>query len=63
MAHAVCRRPLDGLTDHDRPGRQVAALVLTDAERDQLVRWARRASSALALRAKIVLACAEGVPK
>jgi hypothetical protein len=55
----------DGLTDHDRPGRQVTALVLTGAERDQLVRWARRASSAqaLALRAKIVLACAEGVPK
>ena len=35
-------------------------LVLTDAERDQLGRWARRAktSQALALRAKIVLACA-----
>ena len=33
-------------------------------ERDQLTRWARRASSAqaLALRAKIVLACAEGLP-
>jgi len=38
--------------------------VLTDAERDQLTRWARRAKSsqALALRSKIVLACAEGVP-
>jgi transposase len=36
--------------------------VLTDAERDQLTRWARRAKSsqALALRSKIVLACAEG---
>jgi transposase len=36
--------------------------VLTDAERDQLTRWARRAKSSqvLALRSKIVLACAEG---
>ena len=55
---------LAGLADHDRPGRPVAGLVLTGAERDQLVRWARRASSAqaLALRAKIVLACGEGMP-
>jgi transposase-like protein/transposase len=55
---------LPGLADHDRPGRPVAGLVLTGAERDQLTRWARRASSAqaLALRAKIVLACAEGAP-
>jgi transposase len=54
---------LGGLADHDRPGRPVAGLVLTSAERDQLARWARRASSAqaLALRAKIVLACAEGI--
>ena len=53
---------LAGLADHDRPGRPVADLVLTGAERDQLTRWARRASSAqaLALRAKIVLACADG---
>jgi transposase len=38
--------------------------MLTDAERDQLTRWARRAKSsqALALRSKIVLACAEGLP-
>ena len=38
--------------------------MLTDAERDQLTRWARRAKSsqALALRSKIVLACAGGVP-
>jgi transposase len=36
--------------------------VLTDEERAQLTRWARRAKSsqALALRSKIVLACAEG---
>jgi transposase len=53
---------LAGLADHDRPGRPVADLVLTGAERDQLVRWARRAKTAqaLALRAKIVLACAGG---
>jgi transposase-like protein/transposase len=53
---------LGGLAGHDRPGRPVAALALTSAERDQLVRWARRAKSAqaLALRAKIVLACADG---
>jgi transposase len=55
---------LAGLADHDRPGRPVAELVLTGAERDQLARWARRATSAqaLALRARIVLACAEGMP-
>jgi transposase len=53
---------LAGLADHDRPGRPVAQLVLTGEERDQLARWARRArtSQALALRAKIVLACADG---
>ena len=55
---------LSGLTDHDRPGRPVAAVVLDGAEHAELVRWARRAKSAqaLALRAKIVLACAEGLP-
>ena len=53
---------LAGLADHDRPGRPVAELALTGEERDQLTRWARRAktSQALALRAKIVLACADG---
>ena len=51
-----------GLADNARPGRPKAGLVLSDAERDQLNRWARRAktSQALALRAKIVLACAGG---
>src|SRR5205814_8331820 len=39
---------LGGLADHDRPGRPVAGLVLTGAEQDQLVRWARRAKSAQA---------------
>ena len=54
---------LAGLADHDRPGRPVAELALTGPERDQLTRWARRAktSQALALRARIVLACAEGL--
>jgi len=37
--------------------------MLTDEEREQLVRWSRRAKSsqALALRSRIVLACAEGL--
>lgn len=38
------------------------ALDLTEEEREQLVRWSRRAKSAqsLALRSRIVLACADG---
>lgn len=38
-------------------------MELTDEERDQLHRWARRRSSAqaLALRSRIVLDCAEGL--
>ena len=37
--------------------------MLTDEERDQLVRWSRRATSsqALALRSRIILACGEGL--
>src|SRR5215216_5700315 len=43
-------------------GRPKAPLVLTDEERQTLERWARRRTSAqaLALRARIVLACAQG---
>lgn len=43
-------------------GRPKAELVLSDDEREQLLRWARRrkSSQALALRCRIVLACAEG---
>lgn len=43
-----------------RTGRPKAPLVLTSAERDQLLRWSRRRKSAagLALRSRIVLACA-----
>ncbi|WP_345339799.1 IS630 family transposase, partial [Planotetraspora kaengkrachanensis] len=53
---------LAGLADVGRIGRPKADLVLEEAERVQLSRWARRAKSAqyLALRAKIILRCAEG---
>jgi len=45
-----------------RTGRPKTELTLAEDERDQLVRWSRRAKSsqALALRSKIVLACAKG---
>ena len=45
-----------------RPGRPKRELVLTDEERETLERWARRRTTAqaLALRCRIVLACAEG---
>jgi transposase len=51
-----------GLADAGRIGRPKADLVLDEGERAQLARWARRGKTAqyLALRAKIVLACAEG---
>ncbi|WP_307188617.1 helix-turn-helix domain-containing protein [Nocardia amamiensis] len=54
---------LDGLTDSPRPGRSKAGLVLTEEERATLQRWVRRPKTvqALAFRARIVLACAEGV--
>ncbi len=53
---------LAGLEDAAPVGRRKAELVLEEAERAQLIRWARRAKTAqyLALRAKIVLRCAEG---
>jgi transposase len=53
---------LAGLEDAAPVGRRKAQLVLDEAERAQLNRWARRAKTAqyLALRAKIVLRCAEG---
>ena len=43
-----------------RTGRPKAPLVLSEAEREQLLRWSRRRKSAagLALRSRIVLACA-----
>jgi transposase len=64
--HNVRRRfaesRLAGLTDRSRSGRPKPGLSLTEDERDQLQRWARRSSStqALALRSKIILACADG---
>jgi len=53
---------LDGLADAGRSGRPKAELVLSEDERVQLTSWARRAKTAqyLAMRAKIVLRCAEG---
>jgi transposase len=46
-----------------RTGRPKTALVLSDEERATLLRWSRRAKSAqaLALRCRIVLACAQGL--
>lgn len=51
---------VEGLIDVERAGRPKADLVVSAAERDQLQRWSRRAKSAqaLALRARIILACA-----
>ncbi|MFU8855322.1 helix-turn-helix domain-containing protein, partial [Micromonospora sp. SL1-18] len=45
-----------------RTGRPKPELVLSDVERDSLIRWSRRSKSsqALALRCRIVLACADG---
>jgi transposase len=60
FAEARC----EGLLDGPRSGRPKAELVVTADEREQLIRWSRRAktSQALATRAKIVLACAGGLP-
>jgi len=46
-----------------RTGRPKTLLELTSKEREQLVRWSRRAKSAqsLALRSRIVLGCADGL--
>jgi transposase len=43
-------------------GRRLADLVLSEGERESLERWARRpkTAQALALRARIILGCAEG---
>ena len=53
---------LAGLEDAARAGRPKADLMLTEVERAELRRWARRAKTAqfLAMRARIVLACADG---
>jgi len=54
---------LDALLDAPRDGRPKAELTVTQQERVTLERWARRAKSAqvLAMRSKIVLACADGM--
>ncbi len=46
-----------------RTGRPKTPLTLSDDEREQLTKWSRRAKSAqsLALRSRIVLACADGL--
>src|SRR3989337_3275588 len=46
-----------------RKGAQLRELKLTVQENNQLVEWTRRhkTSQALALRARIILACAQGV--
>ncbi|MFC7388474.1 IS630 family transposase, partial [Sphaerisporangium rhizosphaerae] len=50
------------LVEEALPGRPKAGLTLSEAERVTLQRWARRAKSSqiLAMRSKIVLACAQG---
>ncbi|WP_246646596.1 helix-turn-helix domain-containing protein [Nonomuraea ceibae] len=60
---AFARGGLQALVDDVRPGRPKAELTGSDAERAVLQRWARRARSAqvLAMRAKIVLGCADGM--
>lgn len=57
------RDGLDALLDAPRDGRPKAELTVTEIERATLERWARRAKSAqvLAMRARIVLACATGM--
>jgi transposase len=47
-----------------RTGRPTPPLVLTDDERATLTRWSRRAKSSqvLAMRSRIILACADGAP-
>jgi hypothetical protein len=46
-----------------RRGRPTVTITLTDEERDTLMRWTRRHSSAqaLAARCRLVLGCADGL--
>ncbi len=59
---AFARGGLDVLLDAPREGRPKAELTVSGEERAALQRWARRAKSSqvLAMRSKIVLACADG---
>jgi transposase len=58
---AFARGRLEALADDARTGRPKAELTVSESERAVLQRWARRAKSAqvLAMRAKIVLGCAD----
>ncbi|WP_155338322.1 helix-turn-helix domain-containing protein [Acrocarpospora corrugata] len=53
---------LTGLIDTGRPGRPKVHIGLTDQERAQLAEWSRADGTAagIGLRARILLACAEG---
>ncbi|GAA1452139.1 hypothetical protein GCM10009602_53100 [Nocardiopsis tropica] len=46
-----------------RPGPKLAAVELSEDERAELQRWVRRRKTAqdMAMRARIVLACAQGM--
>ncbi|MFF0579303.1 IS630 family transposase [Streptosporangium saharense] len=59
---AFARGRLEALADETRTGRPKPKLTLTDTERATLQRWAQRSTSSqvLAMRSKIVLACADG---
>ncbi|MFI7230988.1 helix-turn-helix domain-containing protein [Nonomuraea angiospora] len=61
---AFARGRLEALADDARTGRPKAELTGSRDERAVLQRWARRAKSAqvLAMRAKIVLGCADDIP-
>jgi FixJ family two-component response regulator len=58
MLHALMRNMETGMG----AGRPKVELILSDAEQDQLSVWSRRrkTAQALALRSRIVLACARG---
>ncbi len=58
---AFARGGLEALANDVRTGRPKAELTVSQDERAMLQRWARRAKSAqvLAMRAKIVLGCAD----
>ncbi|MER7134901.1 IS630 family transposase [Streptosporangium saharense] len=59
---AFARGGLEALADEARTGRPKPKLTVTGTERVTLQRWARRSTSSqvLAMRSKIVLACADG---
>ena len=61
--HLRCHRCSGQRQAFVHAGYLAVAGTLTDEERDQLSRWTRRrkSSQALALRSRIVLACAEGM--